>query len=526
MRMDLLNKMADYLYREKHYPFYILAISAFILLFQLEGSIGNWDEAIYSEVAKEGLARNDWMSLWYRDGIWFEKPPLVIWLTMISYRIFGISEFSTWLFPVLFGIMGILGVYYMGKMMFGPKVGLLASLVLVTTPHYLVMSRNNMMDIFLFTNLIWSFVFLIKTRKNGKYLIPASVFLALAFMTKNFASVLIYPVMAFWLYANRRECHIGKKHIFASILVFLAIVLPWHLSMYLEYGWEFIENYIGIHIIERFNSNMLDLKQSSDVLYYFKVLLQRSGSWWLTLVAFLPLMFNDARKNVKRKEISTLIIWILIFFISYSASKTKLHHYILPIYAPISLAVAYGLHRSYLRRSIFGLLPLFIIFMNIDPATIRQVSDFGEARLVFPIILYGYFHFTEYIVYVSAMLLIACISIIYFQIGKRFASGASIVAVLMFSILIPFNPDRAPLAKEVGKRLKEENVKIIRHIDLKNLNIDGSLVFYTYPTKVVPYKKKINFEFNAESPAYCLMDRSSAKDLNEIVYDFYPCMMN
>ncbi len=156
IRIKYLSAIID----ERHYPFYLLLISAFVLFFRLSGSIVGWDEGIYSQIAKEGLLSNNWTDLHYRDQLWFEKPPLVIWLTMISYKIFGINEFAIWFFPVVFGIIGILGTYYLAEYLFNPKIGFLSSLILLSIPHYVLMSRNNMTDIFLLTNSLLSFLFL------------------------------------------------------------------------------------------------------------------------------------------------------------------------------------------------------------------------------------------------------------------------------------------------------------------------------------------------------------------------------
>ena len=179
-----LGNFYKFLNNEKYYPLYLLILSVVVLFFQLDGSVGNWDEAIYSEVAREGLLMNNWTDLYYKENLWFEKPPFVIWLTMILYKIFGINEFATWFFPIIFGILGILGTYYLSKNLFNSKIGFLSALILLSIPHYLLMSRNNMMDIFLVSSSVLSFLFLIKSKESGKYLFLSAIFLSVAFMSK------------------------------------------------------------------------------------------------------------------------------------------------------------------------------------------------------------------------------------------------------------------------------------------------------------------------------------------------------
>ncbi|MCK5466751.1 hypothetical protein KAI56_04645 [Candidatus Parcubacteria bacterium] len=87
MRLKSIKDSYNFLNNEKYYPLYLLILSIAVLFFQLDGSIGNWDEAIYSEVAREGLLKSSWIDLYYKESLWFEKPPFVIWLTMSSYKI-------------------------------------------------------------------------------------------------------------------------------------------------------------------------------------------------------------------------------------------------------------------------------------------------------------------------------------------------------------------------------------------------------------------------------------------------------
>jgi len=52
------------------------------------------DEPRYAQVAREMLARHDLITPTLGGLPWFEKPPLLYWMTMASYRVFGVKEFS------------------------------------------------------------------------------------------------------------------------------------------------------------------------------------------------------------------------------------------------------------------------------------------------------------------------------------------------------------------------------------------------------------------------------------------------
>src|SRR6476660_9350214 len=90
-------------------------------------------DTIHAEAAREMVLRHDWVTL-YTDGIrYLEKAPLMYWGVAASYKIFGISEWSTRL-PLMLGVLGLLlATYYLGTMAFGEKGGLYSSVVLATS---------------------------------------------------------------------------------------------------------------------------------------------------------------------------------------------------------------------------------------------------------------------------------------------------------------------------------------------------------------------------------------------------------
>ena len=73
----------------------LLAVPAFFFLWKLAafGLIGA-DEPRYAQVAREMLARHDWITPTLGGVPWLEKPPLYYWQAMIAYRLFGVSDWA------------------------------------------------------------------------------------------------------------------------------------------------------------------------------------------------------------------------------------------------------------------------------------------------------------------------------------------------------------------------------------------------------------------------------------------------
>src|ERR1700752_93937 len=89
-------------------------------------------DTIHAEAAREMLLRHDWVTL-YTNGLrYLEKAPLMYWGLAVSYKMFGISYWSTRL-PLMLGYLALLlAMYRLGSYAYGERAGLLSSVALVT----------------------------------------------------------------------------------------------------------------------------------------------------------------------------------------------------------------------------------------------------------------------------------------------------------------------------------------------------------------------------------------------------------
>ena len=95
--------------------FLFIAIAAFYLWglggFPLVGP----DEPRYAEVAREMLARHDLITPTLGGVPWFEKPPLLYWMMMTSFRVLGVHEYAARLGPAICGLLTAVFVYRLGN---------------------------------------------------------------------------------------------------------------------------------------------------------------------------------------------------------------------------------------------------------------------------------------------------------------------------------------------------------------------------------------------------------------------------
>ena len=155
----------------KHRPLHArhgfwLLVAASALYLPALGSYSLWDpwETHYGEVAREILARDDWISLWWaQDGWFWSKPILNFWIQSISMASLGTHyrpdqmligyggpfAHPEWVVRFPNFLLTVVGMYLLYKgvaRVFGRRAGLIGGLVLATMPDWYFLAHQTMTD--------------------------------------------------------------------------------------------------------------------------------------------------------------------------------------------------------------------------------------------------------------------------------------------------------------------------------------------------------------------------------------------
>lgn len=86
---------------EKHSLLAVILLTAMVYVFSSAGrGVIDYDEGYYAQAALNMAVHGDWVTP-YADGVRFlEKPPLLYWVTAVSFKLFGINEFALRLNPM------------------------------------------------------------------------------------------------------------------------------------------------------------------------------------------------------------------------------------------------------------------------------------------------------------------------------------------------------------------------------------------------------------------------------------------
>ncbi len=317
------------------------------------------DEAKNSECAREMLERGDFIVPTFNYELRTDKPPIHYYFMIVSYKIFGVSEFSARFFSSVFGALTLLITFLFSKRYFGFLTGFFSFIVLLSSLHTAVQFHMAVPDpylIFWINASLFSFFVWYKEGKN-LFLWFFYIFSGLGVLTKGpVAVVLPFFIVACFLFLQKDIQKIKDMKPFKGFFLILLISLPWYIAVGLKTDWVWIKEFIFKHNIHRFSAPM----EGHGGIFLITFLYVFIGL--LPFSIFLPQTLKKVLINRKNDLILFLTVFSLVYVGFFAISKTKLPNYTVPAYPP--LAVLLGFYLSSLKKpskSIFWSLSTYIL---------------------------------------------------------------------------------------------------------------------------------------------------------------------
>jgi hypothetical protein len=327
----------------------VLSLSFFALFYLLgEGSLHDWDEAIYAQVAKEIAVSDNWLTLTWAGHPFWHKPPLYFWLTAVVYEMLGINEFAARICSAAFGFGVVALTSWFGLRLFSWAAGVIAVFLLLSIDqstychwhNFVCQARVGMLETMLTFWLVLSLVLVWEANERPKLIPFIGITAGFAVMTKAWigffalAMPLLYALITGQFRARRRYWSL-------AILLAGAIILPWHLWQIWMHGSSFLYDYVVVNLFGRITDIVEEHRHSR--LFYFIVLrdgFSILGSGYLWPAACLWTVWT-VRTEYRQKVL--LLTWITIPLLLFSLAQTKLPWYLILIYPGIALLISAAL---------------------------------------------------------------------------------------------------------------------------------------------------------------------------------------
>ena len=315
------------------------------------------DEPRYAQVAREMFMRGDLITPTLGGHTWFEKPALLYWLMIASYKVFGVNEWSARLGPALCGLLTIVAVAYVGRAMERASdeardYCFWSVLVTASSLGLIVFSRAASFDVVITMTATWALAFFIVyelgKEKRSALLVGFYVCVGLSLLAKGLVGIVIpFGVLGVYYLLRRtwptREVRLS---LLWGVPLAIAVSAIWYGPVIARHGWPFIDEFFIQHHFARYVSNKYHHPQ--PIYFYPVVILLLALPWSPFLFTALAKIRTWAWRAADAVNVVRVfaLAWLVLPIVFFSFSASKLPGYILP-----SLPAAAFLITDYLARA-------------------------------------------------------------------------------------------------------------------------------------------------------------------------------
>ncbi len=300
------------------------------------------DESLYSDTARHMLASGDYITPYYNNEPFYDKPPLVYWLMAGSMAVFGVNSFAV-RFPSAIAALLLVGLTaWFAARIWGRKTGLLTGFVLATSILSVALARMAILDMWFCLTIsvsLGSFVLAYTKLANRWWYLLTWASAGLAVMVKGPAGGLLIALVAFVFvltrWRERRLPDLGMHLL--GFLLFVAIAVPWYLAVNQATNGAFLQEFLFHQNIARAMGK--DFYHNGPFYFYIPILLMAFFPWSV----YLPLAWRSGvrlKRTDQRGDVLLFAgIWCAAVFVLLSIVTSKLPGYIFPIFPPAAVLV-------------------------------------------------------------------------------------------------------------------------------------------------------------------------------------------
>ena len=348
-----------------------------LVLFHLAGTwslpLIDRDEPRFAEASREMIQRADYVIPYFNNQLRLDKPPLAYWAQVVSYRIFGESDFSARFPSAIAAALVALVIFAWNRRNGATSVGWSAAIIFTLSLQTFVHAKAAVAD-------MWLVLFMTLAHWSGYELLSRSSLGAERQMPARLGSVTPYHQTRWWLtfYLSLAFGFLAKgpiawlplltvgatiilardwqlaRHLklLRGILLTLAVVALWGIPALVQTHGQFLAIGIGRHVISRSLVTMEGHGASSFGMYllllpfYFVTIFVSFFPWSIKLPWLIRQLWRQKKAGIAdpgydRNQLDNyLLTGIAIIFVIFTLVATKLPHYTLPAFPLLALLLA------------------------------------------------------------------------------------------------------------------------------------------------------------------------------------------
>ena len=311
------------------------------------------DTMQYGSIAREMLDSGNYLQLHHRHLDYLDKPPLLFWLSSLSFSIFGFSPFSFRIPSMLFIVLGTYSTYGLAKIYYNKETGILAAVILASSQAWFMISHDPRTDAILAGAVIfgvWQLVEYMRRQKPVNFIL-GFLGIALAMLEKGPIGIMV-PVLAIGseIIYKKDWKNLFRWQWIAGVLFILLLLSPMIWGLYEQYGWDGVKFYFWTQSFGRITGESV-WEDSSGYFYFLHTFLWVFLPWMIIAIygIFMRIKEIIIKGSSKNTEVLSLGGFLLPF-IALSFSHFKLPHYIFVGFPFVAIITAVALQKMFSKK--------------------------------------------------------------------------------------------------------------------------------------------------------------------------------
>ncbi len=495
----------------------ILFLVSFCSLFLIENhSLIAHDESLYANRAKLIIDSNNWFTPF---GKAHHKTIGSYWLIALSFKVFGISEFSARLPSYIFSILSAFTLYKIVKNLSNYEIGIIS--IFTLSSSFLWFSYSNYCSpdtLYIFLNLI-SILSLLKINNSleennkNKYLFISGLFFSLPFFIRSYMQFLpLISLSPLILFKMKQLRYKNTRYFIFGFFIGLIPLMIFYFISFREYG----INSITRPFLLLQQKTLIENDIFEGLLFYPRNILLFSTPFFIFIINGSRYILSNKSREVQILFVFTPLISVI--FLMFTASTYS--HYGLFIIPLLASNASFGIYDSFINKTNISKYSLRIFGGII---ILISATTFLGSILNFNLKILNEFSFIEvFFIYLLLLISIFLTFSFIYKTNQKLLNINRILSIffiqtLLFSLFFakgiignPNNDVKDFIYQDEFKTIIKNNpVYLIGKIDNKNLNL---FQFYLPKSKLITTEE---IPYNAT--IYGIMSDKNIKKLDDSI---------
>ena len=463
-----------------------LSLTTLVYAMGLSVNVMDVDASQYASMSREMMVSGSYLQVYEHGKDYLDKPPLVFWLSALSMKILGVSNFAYKLPSFLFALLAVFSTYRFTQLFYNKIISQLAALVLATSQAMFLITNDCRTDTLLMGCVAFTIWQLAAAFLSNKRLYFLGAFIGIGFgMLAKGPVALIIPGLAFSAHflIKKEFKNFFRVEYLWGLLVIALILTPMCIGLYQQFdlhpekvvngktGTSGLRFFFWTQSFGRITGENV-WRNNVYFTYLFECMLWSFIPWIIYLMGGIVHSIIKAFKNTQSIENKEFISigGLILGYIILATSKYQLPHYIFVVYPLAAVVTARFLH--------------FLIYEKPNWIGSKLINGFQWFLLfilwALPFLLMSYtFPTIGMWLYLIGSLFIAFLVLSLTKKQIVFSTAATVLAVNAFLSLY-FYPKLLTFQEgsEIGLYVKEQNVPNDKFFAYK-WETGSSLQFYS-----------------------------------------------